>query len=143
MSIAIFVLGILMCVFGLVGYFLRKYGIRYDQHCTIVTKGQVVGIETVSSGDGPSYAPVIEFVDASGNQIRQKSFMSTTRRAVEKKCPIGAEVELRYDPLDSRKFLIDHYDINVLTIVGTAFLGVAMILLVVICGIYCGVFLFR
>ena len=125
------VFGILIPVFAGLGYFLVRAGRNQDRFCTIHTKGFVTEIVRVTSRDGVTYAPVVEFTDDSGNVIRQRSSMSTNRSTVEKTCPVGTEVTVRYDPLNVSSFLIVGYDKNVFGLVGSIFIGVALILVIV------------
>ena len=128
MGVVHLVFGILIPVFGILGYVLIRAGRNQDRFCTIHTRGFVTDIVSVRSEDGVTYAPVVEFADDSGKMIRARSSMSTGRSAVEKVCPIGREVEVRYDPLDTSSFLIIGYDKDILGLVGRIFLGVTAVL---------------
>jgi len=108
-----------------------RAGRNQDRFCTIHTKGFVTEIVRVTSRDGVTYAPVVEFTDDSGKVIRQRSSMSTNRSTVEKTCPVGTEVTVRYDPLNVSSFLIVGYDRNVFGLVGSIFIGVSLILVIV------------
>ncbi len=121
------ILILLATIFLVLGYFINREGEKRKHARTISTKGVVTGYQERVDEDGHTVALCVSYVDDQGKLIEGVTDISKTFSL--DKFPIGREVTILYDPLDSSKFIVKEFDVNVLGLVGKIFMGVGLLLL--------------
>ncbi len=117
------VLLLLGTVFITVGRYLKLQGEKEKAECTVSTAGEVTG-EEYSDG---AYSPVMRFTDGSGNVVEGSSGCYRSGWRVPH-FAAGTKLEVKYDPLDPRRFVVPAFDRNVFLLVGDVFTAVGYIL---------------
>lgn len=127
-----YLLEIMGIVFFALGFVVNRIGKNRKYERTIVTKGHVTGLQKRlmdAQMESYTYALEVEFTDDQGKVI--KGVTDVAKGYGMDKFPVGREVTILYDALDSTKFLVKEFDVNVFGIVGIVFMVVGIILFVI------------
>ncbi len=116
-------LGIVFLLVGLVATFLNY---RFMQNA-IATSGTVLHVQIDSSGENPTYRPIIMFDDANGNSQVASTYMASNRYNFEK----GQKLDVLYtlDDLETVKInsWFGRWGLGVMFIIaGVFFTGIAL-----------------
>ncbi|MCR5373502.1 MAG: DUF3592 domain-containing protein [Solobacterium sp.] len=124
-TMPVMILGLLSIVFGFVGRYMKLIGKKEQENCTTPVEAEVIG-ETHESEGG--WAPVVRFTDLSGNVVEGCSGLYRSGFRVPHYAN-GTKLTVKYDPLDSSKFVIPAFDVNAALLVGDIFVVVGYILM--------------
>ena len=124
-TMPVMILAFMSIVFGFIGRYLKLQGKKEQENCTTPVEAEVIGETRDREG---AWGPVVRFTDLSGNVVEGGSGVYRSGWKVPH-YENGTKLTVKYDPLDSSRFIIPAFDVNVFLLVGDIFVVVGYILM--------------